>query len=704
VQAWDVERPMLAPVYGVVGMEANMSSIFSETFSGGLKQIILSGLILALFGLPLLNVSANDVTDPFRDEQWYLDNISAPEAWEMATGSDQTIVAVLDAGFDLDHEELVNRYWRNSGEILGDGIDNDNNGFEDDVIGWDFVDSDADPSPDVIDPRKDTIISHGTVIAGIIGAEPENGLGITGINWNVAIMPLRTLDENGVGTTTSVRRAVRYAVENGADVINLSLTFTEYDERLATELEWAHDQGVVIVVAIGNGEIDTDITPVYPACLDQVIGRNIVIGVAATNKKNQKADFSNFGTTCVDLAAPGQNIFATVYQDKTELFLSTAYSSPWEGTSMAAPIVSAAAALLKSTYPSLTPSQINLALKLSVDPVEEISLEARKRLGAGRLNLARAVETAEQFAGRSSSVRNSTYSPSGSFTIAQQSGSSPLVKRYDDHGVLQVDFLAYHPHFTGGVRLAMGDVTGDGQEEIITGAGPGGGPQVRIFDLNGNVMGQFFAFDEGGRTGIQLTLADTNDDGIDEILVVEDAGGTGQVRIFNREGHLKGSFFPFDRTNVRLSLVAGDTDGDGQDELIISEQGHVRIFEGSGRYLKEFTPSQFVDALTLTTADLNQDGADEIIVAAGTGHTPRIWVYNQGELLHSDLVFGAGFVGGVSITAADIDQNGATEIFVTPLSSGGPQVRVFNASLEPIGGFFAFDEKNRFGASIAIWN
>ncbi|MBT5808709.1 S8 family serine peptidase [Candidatus Uhrbacteria bacterium] len=682
-----------------------MSFFVSETIDRGIKQIVLSGLMLVLFVLPGLRAVAADVTDPFRDEQWYLDAISAPDAWEISTGSADTVVAVLDAGFDLDHEELVHRYWSNSGEIAGDGIDNDNNGFEDDVMGWDFVDNDPDPSPDVIDPRKDTIISHGTVIAGIIAAEPENGLGITGINWNVSIMPLRTLDENGVGSTVAVRRAVRYAVENGADVINLSLTFRQYDERLANELVWAHDQGVVIVAAVGNGDMDTDVTPIYPACFDERAARDIIIGVASTNQKNQKADFSNFGTSCVDLAAPGTNIFAAAYQDKSEFFLSTAYSSPWQGTSMSAPIVSAAAALLLSTYPSLTPSQVRLAMKLSVDPVEEISLEARKRLGAGLLNVERALITAEQFVGGSSSVNTSrSYDPSGSFVIAEQAGASPLVKRYNDHGELQVDFMAYHPGFTGGVRLVMADVDGDGVEEIITGAGPGGGPQVRIFDLDGNALGQFFAFDEGGRTGIQLAAGDTNGDGVAEIFVVEDEGGTGQVRIFNRAGHLKGSFFPFDRTESLLTIAAGDVDGDGKDELVVSESGRVRVFEGNGRYVKEFTPSQFVDALTLAVGDLDQDGSEEIIVASGRGYEPRLWVYNQNNLSVSSLVFNGGFTGGVAVAVSDIDQNGETEIFVTPLSGGGPQVRVLNAELEPIGGFFAFDQENRFGSSIAIWN
>ncbi|HLD21188.1 MAG TPA: S8 family serine peptidase, partial [Patescibacteria group bacterium] len=305
--------------------------------------------------LPVLPAHARDVTDRFRSELWYLDQMSAPAAWEIETGSEQTIVAVLDAGFDLDHEDLAGQYWYNEDEVAGDGTDDDTNGYDDDVIGWDFVDGDSNPSPDLGEGVSDTVASHGTVIAGIIGATANNGLGITGINWDVSIMPLRVLNEFGAGSTTDVRHAIVYAVENGADVINLSFTFSQTDERLRETIEWAYDQGVVIVAAVGNGNIDTDLSPIYPACFDSQISKNAVIGVAATNQDDQKADFSNFGTRCTDIAAPGVDIFASVYHDSEDLAFITAYASPWEGTSLAAPMISGAVALLRSRYPSLTP-------------------------------------------------------------------------------------------------------------------------------------------------------------------------------------------------------------------------------------------------------------------------------------------------------------------------------------------------------------
>ena len=660
--------------------------------------------------LPVLPAHARDVTDRFRSELWYLDQMSAPAAWEIETGSEQTIVAVLDAGFDLDHEDLAGQYWYNEDEVAGDGTDDDTNGYDDDVIGWDFVDGDSNPSPDLGEGVSDTVASHGTVIAGIIGATANNGLGITGINWDVSIMPLRVLNEFGAGSTTDVRHAIVYAVENGADVINLSFTFSQTDERLRETIEWAYDQGVVIVAAVGNGNIDTDLSPIYPACFDSQIGKNAVIGVAATNQDDQKADFSNFGTRCTDIAAPGVDIFASVYHDSEDLAFITAYASPWEGTSLAAPMISGAAALLRSRYPSLTPDQIRNALKLSVDPVAETSLDARKRLGAGRVNLARALEYASNFAGQGSVVSGrSVREPVSSFVVAQQSGAEPLVRRVNGQGEILAEFYAYDVAFSGGVRLAMGDVDGDGEEEIVTGAGPGGGPQVRIFDLDGNVEGQFFAFEEGDRLGIFVTVGDVNADGVDEILVTSDTGGTGHVRIFNRYGHLKGAFFPLGRTTSPVQLALGNVDEDPELEIISTlasgGDGTVFIHDGTGRYKGSFIAFDgTVSGLHLASVDVDTDGVEEIVVVPTAGYIPQVAVYNQsGSLLRMFFAFPYEYRGGVELAAGDIDSNGSAELYVSPSLGGGPQVRIFNNQSELIGGFFSFDAMNRYGAVVAIY-
>ncbi len=680
-------------------------SLFTEaklpTTKGFFAGLVIASLVLT--GFPAQAQSG----DRFEDELWYLDQISLDQA-EIKTELSPTIVAVLDAGFDFDHEDLKGQYWVNTDETAGDQSDDDGNGYEDDVRGWDFVDNDPEPSPDTTPPIRDSVVSHGTVIAGIIAAKANNGIGIRGIAPEAKIMPLRVLNRDGGGSTVDVRRAVRYAVENGADVINLSINFTTSDQRLRETLEWAHEQGVIIVGAIGNGNIDTDLTPVYPACYDGEIGKNIVIGVGASDRLDKKAEFSNFGSTCVDLVAPGVDIFATVYHEASQLLLSTAYASPWEGTSLAAPIVSGAAALLRGMYPSITPDQVRNVLKLSVDPIKETSLEARKRLGAGRLNIAKALEVAKiVVAGPHTSVASRDVSPT-SFVIAQAHGSSPLVRRYDGRGTVLADFYAYNKAFTGGVRVAMGDVDGDGELDIVTGAGPGGGPQVRVFDLDGRPKRQFFAFDEGGRGGIYVATGDTNGDGIDEIIVTADRDSTGQVRIFNQHGHLKGSFFPLGRTNAALAVSVANLDDDPEEELLISARsestGMVWVYDGTGVYVRSFMAlNGEVDSLTTTAADLDGDDVLEILVASGPGHSPRVSVYNQqGVLLHTFLAFVENFTGGVSVAVGDIDNNGQKEIYTAPLSGGGPQVRIFDQELDLIGGFFTFDQGNRYGTFVSM--
>jgi subtilisin family serine protease len=337
--------------------------------------------IFSVFFTPFFSVFAQTLNDPFLNEQWHLKTIHATQTWAQTAQADPVIVAVLDAGFDLNHPDLTSTYWENKKEIAGNQKDDDNNGFEDDRNGWDFVDSDPFPTPDIGIPFNDTIVSHGTVITGLIGATQNNGEGIAGIHPRVQVMPLRILDEHGAGSTFDVRQAIVYAVNNGAQVINLSFTTDQPDEKFHQTITWAVDQGVVVVAAVGNGGRNLDQKPSYPACYDVISGRELVIGVAATDKEDKKAMFSNFGSTCTDLAAPGTNIFSSVYHDPSDPFTSTAYGSPWEGTSIAAPMVSAAVAILKSVYPSLTPAQVALSLKLSVDPVAESSVDAKKQLG-----------------------------------------------------------------------------------------------------------------------------------------------------------------------------------------------------------------------------------------------------------------------------------------------------------------------------------
>ena len=342
--------------------------------------------------------------DPDYSEQWYLDQIQAPAAWETTTGSHNVIVAVLDAGTDLDHPDLANNLWQNSGEIADNGKDDDENGYVDDVFGWDFVSDDNDSSPNDGSSADVDAVSHGTLIAGLIGAVGDNRKGVAGVSWDVTVMPIRMLDEDGSGSSTEAIEAVEYAVAMGADVINLSFAGDSDDSRLRDAIRDAYRAGVVVVAAMGNENQDTDRNPVYPACYFSST-EDWVIGVGSTDSDDFRSIFSNFGSDCLDLSAPGEDIYGLAFEEPADGF-NDKYLGGWSGTSMSSPLVAGAAALLLSAYPDLTPEDITNVLKLSVDPINVINSSMKSKAGAGRLNLARALEYGAEFSNMGSGPDN----------------------------------------------------------------------------------------------------------------------------------------------------------------------------------------------------------------------------------------------------------------------------------------------------------
>ncbi len=676
-------------------------------------------VLLFLFIIYYLLSSASSVhaltpNDFLIGEQWYLQTIGAYKAWEETTGSSQVIVAVLDSGVDLNHEDLTDNLWNNQSETAGDHIDNDHNGYEDDVLGWDFVNNDPDPSPDISATSNVSAVSHGTVVAGMIGAVGNNGKGVVGVNWHVKIMPLKILDDQGIGTTARASAAIRYAVQNGAQIINVSFTTTVKDTQLEETIAWAVEQGVLVVAAVGNtenGGTSLNTQPEYPACFDLDYGQNVVLGVAATDSKDKKASFSNFGSRCTDLSAPGVDIFGTVFQDFFDERFSSLYGGPWQGTSLAAPMVAGAAALLKSVYPTLTPEQTRIALQLSVDPLKDTA-DINKQMGAGRINIARALELLPSVVvhrAAATAILQPVHN-SQTFVAAEEAGASPLIKRLDAHGTLINSFYAYDPAFRGGVRLAMADVTGDGVEEIVTGTGPGGGPQIRIFDLNGNVRGQFFAFSPLDRHGIFVALGDVDGDGKDEIIVTQDTGGTGQVKIFDDHGKLFGSFYPLKRTSTALHVATGNMDDDPEDELLFTlgsvTDPRVWVYNGIGTYVRDFPVLVGSDSqgVFVAAGDVTGDGKDDVVVSNAAGASPLVAVYTaQGQLNTTFFAYHPALASGVSVSVGDIDKNGVAEIYTGTDVGGGPQVRMFNVSGTVIGGFFSFASTDRFGVVSAIW-
>jgi subtilisin family serine protease len=224
-------------------------------------------------------------------------DIDAPEAWDITTGSSSVVVAVIDTGVDYNHPDLTSNIWTNPGEIPDNGIDDDGNGKIDDVNGWDFVNDDNDP----IDGAE-----HGTHVAGTIAAEGNNSIGIAGVSWTAKIMPLRFLDGFGDGKVSDSIAAIDYAIANGAHIINASYGWNTFSQFEREAISRARDAGILFVVAAGNESENNDLVPSYPASheLDNIIA------VAATDQNDNLTDFSNYGATSVDVAAPGENIYS----------------------------------------------------------------------------------------------------------------------------------------------------------------------------------------------------------------------------------------------------------------------------------------------------------------------------------------------------------------------------------------------------------
>jgi len=323
--------------------------------------------------------------DPFYDEGllWGLNNtgqfggtvdadIDAPEAWDFSTGGD-VIVGVVDSGVDYTHPDLVSNMWRNPGEIPDDGIDNDNNGYVDDVFGIDPVNGTGAPMDDY---------GHGTHCAGTIAGFGNNGRGVAGVCWQARIMALKFIASNGSGSSFDAITCIDYAIKMGARVLNNSWGGGPYSQALHDVIALANDSNVLFCAAAGNGGLDgigddNDLTPNYPSCYNI----SNVLAVAASDRNDALAVFSNYGSNNVDLAAPGVDIASTVPGNQYAIY---------SGTSMATPHTCGAAALLLSFNPYLTVAEVKAALMNNVDPVPAF---APKMQTGGRLNVFNALRS-----------------------------------------------------------------------------------------------------------------------------------------------------------------------------------------------------------------------------------------------------------------------------------------------------------------------
>lgn len=657
-----------------------------------MRKFVTSFLLFAFFLVGARPVLARVVpNDPYYQNQWYLARIKADSAWEKISTSPDIVIAVIDSGIDIEHPDLKNNIWHNPREQAGNGIDDDNNGFIDDYQGWDFTTNQPDPRPQISAAATETGLSHGTMIAGIIAAQGNNGLGVAGVTWRAKIMPLKAISDQGEGRISDVVRAIDYATNNGANIINLSFVSYNYSQAVYEVIKRAYQAGVIVVAAAGNEQshgqaYNLDETPVYPACYDGIYGENMVIGVGATDALDQKTTFSGYGQKCIDLVAPGISFFNTV----SPLAGDHYYDGYWSGTSMAAPLVSATLALMAQINPELSSRELVELLLESTDNIDLLNPSYLGLLGAGRLNTSQAVHLAQ----------TKLYDRLGRLILwPQTKGQSAKLSSVS--GEL-LEELVWTKDLPAGGSLAIGDLDGDGIEELVLGAAPGELPQVKIYSLAGELKREFLVREESFRGGINVALANLDSRGGARLIVTAKQGDS-VVRSYDLEGRLVKQFYAGAKEHQGgLSLAVGDLEGNGDDKIVVAygakEEPQLKIFDQTGKIISAFLAyeASFRGGVNLAVANLDgrrDGGKAEIIVAPGPGRRSEVKVFNNyGEKLESFQAYGNNWRGGVQVSAGDINNDGLSEIILGANPGATAHVRVFTKTGLLLESFYAWPE------------
>ena len=297
---------------------------------------------------------------------WSLFQVDAENAWDIGTGSSSIIVATTDNAIETAHPDLVNVLWTNPGEVPNDGIDNDGNGYIDDINGFDVGDNDNDPSP------PNAGFDHGTHVAGTTGAQSNNNIGVASIGYGISIMAVKSTRNNaGSNSVTDGYNGIYYATVSGAHVINCSWGGTGSSTTGLNIVNFAWNSGSIVVAAAGNDGTDNDAIPHYPSNYTNAIA------VASSTTGDVKSGFSNYGTNSIDITAPGSNIASTTpYGDYDYM----------SGTSMASPMVAGLLGLMKSLNPSMPNADLVNCMYSSADNIDANNPSYAGELGAGRIN------------------------------------------------------------------------------------------------------------------------------------------------------------------------------------------------------------------------------------------------------------------------------------------------------------------------------
>jgi subtilisin family serine protease len=329
--------------------------------------------------------------DPDYDDQWNLHKVQASTAWDHEQGDRNVVIGILDTGVDWDHPDLSSQIWINLGEDVNgngiidasdfNGVDDDHNGYIDDLRGWDFVEGVQDEvaqgeDGDVQDNNPMDFYTHGTHCAGIAASAMNNSIGVAGIAPGCTIIPLRAgfamPDGGGALTTEAISEALYYAADNGVNILSMSFGGDPFSKTDLEAYQYAYSKGVILIAAAGNSSSSAEHYPsAYPN----------VIAVSATGPEDEMASFSNYGNW-VDVSAPGENILSTIYNDEY---------AKYSGTSMSTPLVAGLTALIQSAHPEWSDEDVEIQLLSTTDDIDTLNQAYKWQLGTGRINAAKAL-------------------------------------------------------------------------------------------------------------------------------------------------------------------------------------------------------------------------------------------------------------------------------------------------------------------------
>jgi len=632
-------------------------------------------------------VFALDSDDP-EGRQWSYERTGVYEAWDITTGSSDVVVAILDNGFDTFHPELRENAWKNEDEIEDNGIDDDNNGYIDDVWGWNFVPKDENENGRIDEeenhgnnnPRPEVqyvsellleegIIHHATLVAGIIGAKGNNQVSGAGINWNVKLMNVRIIGDNGIGEVDVAADGVRYAIDNGADIINMSLVGDVLSPDLTDAVNEAYEKGIVVVAAAGNDGINMNMLPQYPVCIDANDEEIKIMGVSAMDEDNYFARFSNGGSNCIDLTAPGVNISSTL-RFYPQYGLEEKYGGGWSGTSFAAPFVSGAAALIKAIQPLWTPQKIYSAILETVhrtppqDPIAYANL-----YGAGRLQINKAVELAllsvqrntlpgvvfldkdtlsfRNFVKQENKILELTgviesnikkgvlYTSNGvvHVVVPVNIGEHTLIMDYNTETKLMTTQSVPVQNFD---QFFLGDFSLDNEKEYVFIRKQGKATLIRLFSLDGKEIKQGEFPYTNGEWKMYRPLSQKQ-----RIVHIETAKNKTVLHIIDEDFDTNGDDIVIEGFAKVGDVLPINLDDDADIEVaLVGEQNGYAIFflDHDGEEIRHFNGYTNVDMkkVKLLSGDTNGDGKDEVITYVKDTDAPlRVWQRN-GRTLFED--------------------------------------------------------------------